>query len=741
MQALHEKNRIIRFSGRLDANSSSDLDQTLMKIATGTGDIILDLSGCSYLSSAGIRILLKITRQLQSKRHELIITGVIPEVLHVLEVASLTRVLHLEGTIEKAQAVIEVRRRRNSGFSQTTLQGHQLIYHPSDEGTLTATYCNTTEVLSYHELGFAIGFGSFSNSPTGIPGCTDLFAMLGSCAAFIPTSNPEEADFRLISDPVTTGLSVCETLSFGLHPTGTLRVSTDGRFPFEVLSHAVREVKQIDLTGQSVILAIVVDQDATHPSVSLVLGNNVALANLVQAIGMKRFGKLLETNLTSTLIGITCRLATLEPVTTGTELRELLKQHLTFENILAIEPVQPDALLQNPIAWLFHASHFVEDKTQRMVIEVTPGADFGSPNPFLARVLYKDSSRLSVDPLHGGYAAKTYHITSFDHEGRKMRPTVMKVANRNLISRESERCKNYAQPYILNNCAVVLGAAHHEKTMAIRYNFVGVGGENSQLKWLAHYYQEREMDFLEPLFDKVFLQILKPWYGQPVSKTIYPFQDHDPTLTFFPHIYQTVSDLFSVSADDKYLSLPEINGPILNPYWFLKHEYPRRRDWGMAYFSGICHGDLNMQNILLDELMNVYLIDFSETRPRSIISDFARLEAIFMIDNAPLENDTDMADYLDFIQHFYSSIRLDKLPDVRYDGQHPEIVNKNTALALKMRKYALTSTSGHLEMIPYYMALLEWITPIVCFSTLPIPQRRLSMMVSSLLSEKVISAL
>ncbi|MBN1199910.1 MAG: phosphotransferase, partial [Bacteroidales bacterium] len=244
-----------------------------------------------------------------------------------------------------------------------------------------------------------------------------------------------------------------------------------------------------------------------------------------------------------------------------------------------------------------------------------------------------------------------------------------------------------------------------------------------------------------PLFDKIFLQILNPWYGQPVSKTIYPFQDHDPTLTFFPHIYQNVSDLFSVSPDDKYLSVAEIDRAILNPYWFLKHEYPRRRDWGIPYFTGICHGDLNMQNILLDESMNVYLIDFSETRPRSIISDFARLEAIFLIDNAPLGDNTDMADYLGFIQQFYSPTRLNELPEVRYEGKYPETVNKNAALALKMRKYAISSTKEHPDMIPYYFALLEWVTPIVCFSTIPLLKKRLAMIVSSLLSEKLIPVL
>jgi serine/threonine protein kinase len=178
---------------------------------------------------------------------------------------------------------------------------------------------------------------------------------------------------------------------------------------------------------------------------------------------------------------------------------------------------------------------------------------------------------------------------------------------------------------------------------------------------------------------------------------------------------------------------------MLNPYWFLKHEYPKRRDKSMQYPTGICHGDLNMQNILLDETMNVYLIDFSETRQRSVVSDFARLEAILLIDNAPLETEADMKPYLDFIESFYNVADLHSVSPNIYTGFHREKVAKNHALALKMRNYAYESTHQNADPIPYYMALLEWVLPIVCYG-IPIPQRRLSMIVASLLCEKVMKA-
>ena len=143
-----------------------------------------------------------------------------------------------------------------------------------------------------------------------------------------------------------------------------------------------------------------------------------------------------------------------------------------------------------------------------------------------------------------------------------------------------------------------------------------------------------------------------------------------------------------------------------------------------------------MQNILLDEHMNVYLIDFSETRPRSVVSDFARLEAIFLVDRAPLEDETDFTEYLNFILTFYSASDLKDIQPNTYKGKHAEKVSKNHLLALKMRQYAFECAQHQADPIPYYMALLEWVLPIVCYG-IPIPQRRMSMIVSSILCEKV----
>ena len=176
----------------------------------------------------------------------------------------------------------------------------------------------------------------------------------------------------------------------------------------------------------------------------------------------------------------------------------------------------------------------------------------------------------------------------------------------------------------------------------------------------------------------------------------------------------------------------------MNPYRFLKEEYPLRKQWGLDYYTCICHGDLNMQNILLDDEMNVYLIDFSETRPRSVVSDFARLEAIFMIESYPMETEREFLDVLDYLREFYRNVSSpDRKPAREWNGKLPEIIHRNTSLTLKMREYAAYTAREEKTLVPYTLALLEWVLPIVCYSSATVWQKRLSACVASLLCESL----
>lgn len=730
--------RCITLSGRLDTLTAGQLDTALTTLNETEGDILLDMTDCLYLSSSGIRILLKATKLLHSGHHLLLLAGVQPGVLQVLEMAGLQSVLHFEKDQASALKTMQQRQSHTTDELEFLAGKHLWSGTSYNTGTPCALFYPGEDTAGMDELGLAMGFAFFSdpsNDPRSHP---DFFATCRSVAGFIPSGPPAEPDFRIITDARRSGLTLSGAISFKTTNPLTLTLKEGNSASLKEISEASKGYGRHALQDGAMLLSVAVGNTEEGPVVTFFLqppdlpGLTAGYPDVV--VFLKRMDAFRGGN---AMLNIAFLLEEAASGAGSFSFDEMVSRFMTIENIRGVTMLPPETMLSSPRITIFPAGEIITASEKRLAINLSAGGKMPHTHAFLTRLLYEDSSRLDIEPLHGGYSSQTFQVTSFDHEGRKMRPTVMKISGRDLIRRESERCARYALPYIFNNSAVVLGAEFHGNTGALRYNFVGIGGESTRLRWLTHYYLERDVAFLEPLFDKIFQQILKPWYGQPVAKTIFPYRDHDPTFTFFPHIFKTAEELFGIGTDEEYAGVPGLSGPIFNPYRFLRYEYENRRNRSIVYPTGICHGDLNMQNILLDESMNVYLIDFSETRPRSVVSDFARMEAIFMVDNAPVDSEKDLHDYLQFVVSFYEPRRLTEMPEASYHGQYGGIVSGNTFLTRKMRRYALDSVAGNPDMVPYYLALLEWILPIVCYTSLPLNRKRVAMMVSSVLCAKL----
>ncbi|MDP3461334.1 MAG: STAS domain-containing protein [Bacteroidales bacterium] len=733
---LDNKNRVATPVGRLDALSSNDFEVAMQSLLTSGNSLVVDLSQCTYLSSAGIRVLLKTKKSLVAKKGDVILCSMLPEVFQVIEMAGLHRVFRTAESLKAALIAIRAMEDKTNETIAFEADKIKYVFKVSDSGGQTARIWHDDGIVSYNELGFSVGFGSPAEVGSEAGLVSGLFVTAGHCAGFIPDNIHQEADFRVSNDTTRAGIQLEQAISFSEQFSGFMQLSESGNISLHQLARASEAIKLKLENRPELMLMAIFNPSPAAPTFTVALLADNSFREYVTKDNLQRFQQWLPDE-KHPLIGASFGLAEPGNHKPDDTLEQFVSNVLSIENIVEIRSINMEEIIEDPQIWVFYSNDLKNAASGRLQIETAPGMIFEPHKEFLTRRLYLDSSKIVIRQLHGGYSAQTYEVASFDAEGRKMRPTVLKIANRAMIERESDRCKQYAMPYILNNSAMVLGTEYYGETGALRYNFVGIGGESSQLKWLTHHYQQSDMAVLEPLFDKIFLQILKPWYGQAVKKTIFPYKDHDPTFTFFPHIFETVNELFSISADEQYIGIKEAEKPVLNPYWFLNHEYSRRREEGMEYLTGICHGDLNMQNILLDESMNVYLIDFSETKPRSLISDFARLEAIFLVDNATLDNEDDMNHYLHFIRAFYSTDQLNAIPEITYTGRHKESVFKNVDLTLKMRAYAFSCTNNNPDPTPYYFALLEWILPIVCYFSKPIAHKRLSMIVSSMLCEKV----
>ena len=83
---------IIEIVGRLDTITAPTLDKTINEDIGGTKNLVLDLKGLEYISSAGLRVLLSAQKKMQ-KIGSMTVTNVCAEVMEVLEMTGFADIL------------------------------------------------------------------------------------------------------------------------------------------------------------------------------------------------------------------------------------------------------------------------------------------------------------------------------------------------------------------------------------------------------------------------------------------------------------------------------------------------------------------------------------------------------------------------------------------------------------------------------------------------------------------------
>ena len=85
-------NLTIQLGGRLDAVAALDLDKDLVATLNGVNDLTIDLSDLEYISSAGLRLLLK-TQKRMDKQGAMRIKNIRENVREVLDMTGFSNFL------------------------------------------------------------------------------------------------------------------------------------------------------------------------------------------------------------------------------------------------------------------------------------------------------------------------------------------------------------------------------------------------------------------------------------------------------------------------------------------------------------------------------------------------------------------------------------------------------------------------------------------------------------------------
>ena len=90
-----EEETIIEIVGRLDTITAPALDKTINEDIGDTKNLVLDVKGMEYISSAGLRVLLSAQKRMQ-KIGSMKVTGVCEEVMEVFEMTGFADILVVE---------------------------------------------------------------------------------------------------------------------------------------------------------------------------------------------------------------------------------------------------------------------------------------------------------------------------------------------------------------------------------------------------------------------------------------------------------------------------------------------------------------------------------------------------------------------------------------------------------------------------------------------------------------------
>ena len=86
---------IIEIVGRLDTITAPALDKTINEDIGDTKNLVLDVKGMEYISSAGLRVLLAAQKKMQ-KNGSMKVTGVCEDVMEVFEMSGFADILVIE---------------------------------------------------------------------------------------------------------------------------------------------------------------------------------------------------------------------------------------------------------------------------------------------------------------------------------------------------------------------------------------------------------------------------------------------------------------------------------------------------------------------------------------------------------------------------------------------------------------------------------------------------------------------
>lgn len=293
--------------------------------------------------------------------------------------------------------------------------------------------------------------------------------------------------------------------------------------------------------------------------------------------------------------------------------------------------------------------------TPRPTIDLPDGVALDQEERRLVEHLYRGCRSVQLRPIGGGYSgSRVFGSLPVDRLGRREIPFVTKIDLHQRIARERVAVEG-VENLLGANAPRLADYVDLETRGAIKYHFATM--QAGEVRTLQRAFRDAESAAAaRTLFDRLIERVLHRLYQSPVLDRLDLFTYYDYRPSYAQATLSHVARLAEVRNDS--VVIAGLAEPLPHPrcfYAWLEGNQTRGED---EVAVATVHGDLNLANVLLDDVANIWLIDYFSTRTGHVLDDIAKLENDLKFIMFPLADDTELSQAVALDTHLLAQTDL-----------------------------------------------------------------------------------
>jgi len=263
----------------------------------------------------------------------------------------------------------------------------------------------------------------------------------------------------------------------------------------------------------------------------------------------------------------------------------------------------------------------------------------GHPNTDMVKI-----DEIKLTPLTGGRSGSdVYKIEAFSSDSMVQTvPAVLKISQKERAKIELENYNRFVKwtlPYTWR--VDLLGTGFTKKLGGICYSFI-LGG-NSNFDSFTYYIKEANDAVIRSVIQQVFSPKMKTWYS--FVKKNKNINKRYSTRYFWDTSMNCESARFAEVVQKYFNGFVKSNCVEIDKYRFPLPVDDLFAELHGDYYSCICHGDLNSNNIISSNNKEFIFIDFQDTGRGHVFEDFVTLESSIRM-HYPFDDNVDVLEIL-----------------------------------------------------------------------------------------------